>query len=143
MTKKIIENKKTEKAIIAKSIEKTDLVASVNLKEKLPAKQLSFVDFGVGHSVYRTTLSKKFQLRTHYKPRDLGQIHAFIPGTVLDVMVKVGDIVKPETVLLILDAMKMKNKILATKNGIIKEILVEKGGHVKNKELLVVIEIDD
>lgn len=146
MTKKIIEKKMVEETAKTTSLEKTKVVANPVQTEKVekePVKALEFVDFAVGHSVYRTTLSKKFQLRTQYKPLDLGRIHAFIPGTVLDVLVTEGDEVEPETVLLILDAMKMKNKILATKYGIVRKILVEKGAHVKNKELLVIIELDD
>ncbi|MCL6560034.1 MAG: biotin/lipoyl-binding protein, partial [Firmicutes bacterium] len=46
-----------------------------------------------------------------------GAVCAPMPGTILDVRVKVGDAVKPGDVLLILEAMKMENELSADKAG--------------------------
>ena len=62
-----------------------------------------------------------------------------LPGVVLDIFVKVGDSVKPGQHVLMLEAMKMENNIDADKEGIIKEICVDKNDSVMEGDLLIVI----
>jgi biotin carboxyl carrier protein len=52
------------------------------------------------------------------------EVTAPLPGKILSIKVKLGDQVKEADVLLILEAMKMENEILAPKAGVIKEIKV-------------------
>ena len=54
--------------------------------------------------------------------------------------VKVGDKVAPDTVIGIIEAMKVMNEIKAEKSGVIKEILVENGQPVEYGQPLLVIE---
>ena len=54
--------------------------------------------------------------------------------------VKVGDKVTPDTVVCIVEAMKVMNEIKAEKSGVIKDILVENGGAVEFGQPLFVIE---
>ncbi len=54
--------------------------------------------------------------------------------------VKVGDKVTPETVVCIVEAMKVMNEIKAEKSGIIRDILVENGSAVEFGQPLFVIE---
>lgn len=63
-----------------------------------------------------------------------------LPGVILDLRCKVGDSVKKGQTLMILEAMKMENNILANKNGKVTEILVQKGDSVLEGADLVVIE---
>jgi biotin carboxyl carrier protein len=60
-------------------------------------------------------------------------------GTILDVKVKVGDMVKEGDVLLILEAMKLENEIKAPFGGKVVDIKVSKGQSVNAKEVLVVL----
>lgn len=53
--------------------------------------------------------------------------------------VKVGDKVTPDTVVGIIEAMKVMNEIKAEKSGVIKEIVVENGQPVEYGEALFVI----
>ena len=99
-----------------------------------------YVSFGVGYSVYKTTVHRKFELRQKYTPKDFRKITAFIPGTILDIKVAPGTKVQKGTVLLILEAMKMKNKLLSPIDGIVKEITVQKGDKVSKNQLLVELE---
>ncbi|MBQ4506974.1 MAG: biotin/lipoyl-binding protein [Firmicutes bacterium] len=62
-----------------------------------------------------------------------------LPGTVLDVKVNTGDAVKSGQVLLVIEAMKMENEVLASKDGVVKQIVVSKGQSVKTGDPLVVI----
>jgi len=66
-------------------------------------------------------------------------ITAPMPGTILDVNVKVGDTVKKGDVLLILEAMKMENEIMAPVDGKVVAVNVDKGVSVKPGELMVVL----
>lgn len=54
--------------------------------------------------------------------------------------VKIGDKVAPDTVIGIIEAMKVMNEIKAEKSGVIKEVLVENGQPVEYGEALFVIE---
>lgn len=89
---------------------------------------------------YRTLLTEKFQKRKIYKAKDPKQVLAFIPGTIRKVSVKEGDKVKAGDLLLILDAMKMKNRILSPFEGIVKKVNAEAGNIVAKNQVLVELE---
>ncbi len=63
-----------------------------------------------------------------------------LPGTILEVKVKVGDVVKKGQVIIILEAMKMENNINADKDGTIVAVNVSKGDPVLEGTDLVIIE---
>ncbi len=67
-------------------------------------------------------------------------IKAPIPGLVLDVKVKVGDPVTAGQTVIIMEAMKMENRITATVSGTVKEIFVQKGSEVMTGMTLMIIE---
>lgn len=62
-----------------------------------------------------------------------------IQGTVVDVKVKPGDTVKKGQVLLIIEAMKLENEVVAPSEGTIGDVLVTKGASVSSKQPLVTI----
>ena len=67
-------------------------------------------------------------------------IESPLPGVILDIRCKIGDTVKKGDTLMILEAMKMENNILADTNGKITEMFVQKGDSVLEEADLVVIE---
>lgn len=67
------------------------------------------------------------------------QVNSPMPGNILAVNVKVGDTVKAGQVLMILEAMKMENEIMAGVDGKIVSLNVQKGSTVETGELLCVI----
>ncbi|MBS1197927.1 MAG: gcdC [Proteobacteria bacterium] len=67
-------------------------------------------------------------------------IIAPIPGLILDISVKEGDAVKPGQVVVVIDAMKMENKIVATEHGTVRQIHVDKGAQVGTGHVIMVIE---
>lgn len=66
-------------------------------------------------------------------------IEAPIAGKVLDILVKVGDTVKKGQNVAIIEAMKLENEIPSGADGTVKEIRVNKGDAVNNKDVLIVL----
>jgi biotin carboxyl carrier protein len=67
-------------------------------------------------------------------------IKAPMPGLVRAVKVKAGDLVEANTTLLVLEAMKMENNILAGTKGRVEKILVEESSSVEKNAKLIEIE---
>jgi biotin carboxyl carrier protein len=103
-------------------------------------KDLGFLN--INSILYKTRLSPKFLNRKSFKSVDPEKILSFIPGTVLDIFVKKGQTVKKGDVLMILDAMKMQNKLKSGIDGTIKKILVNKGDSVSKGALLIEMKRD-
>ena len=64
---------------------------------------------------------------------------AQMPGTIIDIDVNVGDTVTRGQKLLVLEAMKMENEIVAPKDGTVNEICVTSGALVNAGDALVVL----
>ena len=62
-----------------------------------------------------------------------------MPGTILSVNVTVGQTVKTGDVLMVLEAMKMENDIVAPCDGTVKQLLVSKGSTVNTDDVLAVM----
>ena len=72
--------------------------------------------------------------------KKIDKISAPMPGLILEINIKIGDEVKENDPLLILEAMKMENVISSPREGIIKSITVKKGDAVEKSQLLVEFE---
>lgn len=72
-------------------------------------------------------------------PKGLGFIKSPLPGVIINVHVKEGEIVKVGAKLLTLEAMKMENNINADKEGVIKSIKVKQGDSVLEGDILIEI----
>jgi len=86
---------------------------------------------------YKTLFTKKFQNRKPYVPVDPKKVIAFIPGQIMKIYVKEKKRVKKGEPLLILQAMKMNNVLIAPSNCSIKKIYVRSGDQVVKSQLLV------
>lgn len=67
----------------------------------------------------------------------INHIKAPMPGLIIDVKVKVGDEVRPNDALLILEAMKMENIIKSPGEGKIKSLKIKKGDSVEKNQVLI------
>ena len=67
------------------------------------------------------------------------KVNAPMPGTILDVRVQNGAKVKKGDVLVILEAMKMENEILAPCDGTVTSVCVKKGDSVETQALICTI----
>ncbi len=68
------------------------------------------------------------------------KIVAPIPGVILSLNVKVGDQIKENDSLLVLEAMKMENNIVSEKSGVITAIHVAVGQQVLQDALMIELE---
>ena len=59
-----------------------------------------------------------------------------MPGTILDIHVKVGETVTANQPIMVLEAMKMENEVVADKDGVIVSIDAEKGAMVNPGDTL-------
>jgi len=69
-----------------------------------------------------------------------GEIMAPMQGTIVRVMVEIGETVEAGDSICVLEAMKMENNVLAERSGSIKEIHITEGDSVGIGDLLVIIE---
>ncbi len=74
------------------------------------------------------------------KTKVVNAIKAPMPGLILEISVEVGQSVKENDPLLILEAMKMENSFLSPRDGVIKSIAVKKGNAVDKGQLLIEFE---
>lgn len=72
-------------------------------------------------------------------PKGAGSIKSPLPGVILDVYVREGDVVKMGQKLLMLEAMKMENNIEADKGGKVMSIVKQKGDSVMEGDVLIII----
>ena len=63
-----------------------------------------------------------------------------LPGVILEIKVKEGDVVKRGQTLVVLEAMKMENEIRAVTDGVVKEVFIEDNMKVGLNDRIMVIE---
>ncbi len=66
-------------------------------------------------------------------------VNSPMPGNILRVEVKQGDQIKAGQLLVVLEAMKMENEIMAPKDGTVAQVVVSKGSVVETGSPLVVL----
>jgi len=74
---------------------------------------------------------------TELTNQKINKIKAPMPGKVIDVLVKVGDVVNEDDSILILEAMKMENNIKSPIKGEIKSVTIQKNDTVQKNEILI------
>jgi acetyl-CoA carboxylase biotin carboxyl carrier protein len=67
------------------------------------------------------------------------EVKAPMPGKILDVLVKVGDQVKEDDEVVMLEAMKMENPIYAPADGTVQEIKVKVNDTVETEQVMIII----
>lgn len=74
------------------------------------------------------------------EPAGPAAITSPMPGRVVRMLVKAGDIVEERQSLVIVEAMKMQNEIRAPRAGVVAEVRVAEGAPVEARAVLVVLE---
>ena len=99
-----------------------------------------FKKFVLDDTTYETHLTRKFDRRRPWMPKNPKRLEAEIPGVIHSLQVKVGDAVGRGDPILILEAMKMKNAVKSPIEGRIRAVLVSPGQMVPKGHLLVEFE---
>jgi biotin carboxyl carrier protein len=108
--------------------------------KKMECKDAKYTELYVNGEKFKTKMCRKYPEIPKWEKPDLKKVSAFIPGTIRDIFVKKGQKVKKGDNLLILEAMKMRNRIKAPIDGKVKKILVSENQIVIKNELLVELE---
>ncbi len=93
--------------------------------------------FRVYIAEYQTKLTTKFKARKKWVPINKNHVLASIPGTILKIMVVEKQKVKAGETLLILEAMKMENRIIMPFDGIVASINVNQGEMVPKNHVMI------
>ncbi len=104
-------------------------------KQKVERKD--YISLVIDDITYSTQTHKKHAARKAYRPPDPKSVTSFMPGTIQKVFVTKGAKVKEGDQLCILEAMKMKNIIIAPMDGVIKKINIKEGAMVPKNHPLV------
>ncbi len=91
-------------------------------------------------ALYKTLWTKKFENRVKWVAPDKKEMKTHIPGTVIKVNVKEGDKVKAGECIMILESMKMHNRVLMPSDGVIKKILAIPGSKIPKGTLIFILE---
>jgi len=103
-------------------------------------KNNEFVDFGVMAGTYKTRLTKKFEGREVWHKPVVGEVLSNLPGTIIQVLAKEDQKVKEGELLLIHEAMKMLNRVVAPVSGTVKKVNVTVGDKIGKNHLMVKVE---
>lgn len=111
----------------------------IKLNNKVYEVEIEEVTGGSGETA--TTITQERLVQAHSLAQSSAGITMEAPmaGSILSIAVNVGDIVKKDQVLLILEAMKMENEICSPVDGKILSIGVVKGDSVNAGHVLVQI----
>ncbi len=101
---------------------------------------LNYQIFVVNSAKYLTLTTTKYDRRKKYLPIDPKEVRSIIPGSIIDILVTPGQVLKAGEVLLILDAMKMYTQIEMPFDGVIKSIHIEKGDRIPKNTVMITIE---
>jgi biotin carboxyl carrier protein len=114
--------------LLDKSENGKELIVSVNGKKQL------------------VTITDEFDELLHKLGMDklsankINEVKAPMPGLVLKIVAKEGDVVKKGDALLVLEAMKMENIIKATGEGVVKKIIAQTKQAVEKNQVLIIME---
>lgn len=99
-----------------------------------------YVDFVVTARKYKTLLTAKYKNRKIWHKPFVGDVISHLPGTVVKLEVQEGQEVQAGQLLLIHQAMKMYNRVVAPVSGVITELGVKEGDKIAKDHLMVKIE---
>lgn len=118
-------------------VELADAVPAPAQQAARPAPQATFT---AAPAVTPQATAQAAQTATASAPQGKGEVvTAPLPGVILDIKVKVGDVVKAGQTVAVLEAMKMENEIEATASGTVTAVNAGKGDSVLEGAAIITI----
>ncbi|MBN1131530.1 MAG: acetyl-CoA carboxylase biotin carboxyl carrier protein subunit [Bacteroidales bacterium] len=110
-------------------------------KQDIPERESrDFQYLDIDGTRYLTQFNAKFPPAKRWSRPDKKNVNAFIPGTIQKVMVEPGNQVQAGDTLVILEAMKMRNRISAQESGVVKVVNVREGDQIPKGFLIMEFE---
>lgn len=91
----------------------------------------------IDETAYETTYTPKFERRKPYCPTNPKELRAILPCVVRSILVSTGQEVRQGDRLLVMEAMKMENQLLAPLDGTVKAIHAHLGETIPKGKVLV------
>jgi biotin carboxyl carrier protein len=104
-----------------------------------PQARGQFSQIGPESGVFEAQVTRKFAGRKPFVKHDPGIVKAVISGVVTEISTRPGSIVKKADTGMVLEAMKMLNRIMAPRDGTVKAIRVSAGDKVVKGQVLIEI----
>lgn len=122
-------------------VELADAVPAPAQQAARPAPQATFTAAPAPQTTAPATQADQTaQTATASAPQGKGEVvTAPLPGVILDIKVKVGDVVKTGQTVAVLEAMKMENEIEATASGTVTAVNAGKGDSVLEGAAIITI----
>lgn len=119
-------------------VELADAVPAPAQQAARPAPQATFTAAPAPQAT--APAAQTSQTATASAPQGKGEVvTAPLPGVILDIKVKVGDVVKSGQTVAVLEAMKMENEIEATASGTVTAVNAGKGDSVLEGAAIITI----
>lgn len=119
-------------------VELADAVPAPAQQAARPAPQATFTAAPAPQAT--APAAQTSQTATASAPQGKGEVvTAPLPGVILDIKVKVGDVVKAGQTVAVLEAMKMENEIEATASGTVTAVNAGKGDSVLEGAAIITI----
>ena len=123
------------------SLRFTDDGRSFSIAHERPAKKTWRIGVGVREFLLDVlTPLEAIEKEASSNTKGPSKIEAPIPGKVVKINVSPGETVEPGQALVILEAMKMENDLIAEQGGIVSSIHIDEGMVVETGQLLVELE---
>lgn len=121
-------------------VELADAVPAPAQQAARPAPQATFTAAPAVTPQATAPAAQAAQTATASAPQDKGEVvTAPLPGVILDIKVKVGDVVKAGQTVAVLEAMKMENEIESTASGTVTAVNAGKGDSVLEGAAIITI----
>ena len=82
-----------------------------------------------------------FSPKETHNHQNSGTIVSPVPGKISKIFVKEGDVVNKETVLLVVESMKMENSINSTGEGVVSKVFIKENDAIETKSVLMIIDL--
>ncbi len=122
-----------------------EVTAKSSSTPDLPLEFSVDVDGEVFNVKVASVLGKVVDVEKSKKPKEIptGAIVSSMQGMILAVKVKAGDKVNEGDMLMMIEAMKMQNQVIAPHGGVVKEIFTFQGEIIDAGDILMVVEPND